>query len=206
MSLQGLWLLVALSRGLLYLQQGDTSPMAKSIWWESFEKRQSGTADSSFWSASRHDVDLQVVRTSDIRVEGEQLQVWPVQTLFDERSGPSAQDVVRGRCWEQPPGKKAQRKQLAAKMDGPLCSKTALEQSGKNGWAAEMEGRVKQVPKSGDGWSSLCTDAFAESAKGRSRTRLSRRLRLKESSHIALAAAQQACRVASVDCEEDGKW
>ena len=59
----------------------------------------------------------------------------------------------------------------------------------------------------GDGRSSLCTDSFALSTKVGTGVRKGCReggrtlLRLKESAQ----AAQQACRDASVDCEEDGE-
>ena len=83
MVLQELWLVVALSRGILYMQEGHTPSTSKSTCWELFDKRQSGTAEDSFWTDSRHDVDVQGVRTLDFRGEGELLQLWQVQTLFN---------------------------------------------------------------------------------------------------------------------------
>ena len=52
---------------------------------------------------------------------------------------------------EQPLGKKAQRKLLVAQLDGLLRSTTALEKSGENALAAEMDGHVKQVRAEMDG-------------------------------------------------------
>ena len=109
--------MVTLSRGLLYLQQGHTV---------NGETYLVGT----LWSDSRHDVDLQVVRTLDFRVEGELLQVWPVQTLFDQRSSPLAQDGVRGR-WHGP----------AAGQE-----RSAEAVGGEDGWAPSLQVSV------GEGW------------------------------------------------------
>ena len=140
-------------------------------------------------------MDLQVKRTLDFCV----LHVWPVQTLLDERSGPFCPRWNARKLPRSSPGNKAQRKHLAAKLDGLLRFGAALEKSGENALAAEMDGRVKQVRAQ----MGVLLSAPERSRKARKSVKES--LRLKESAQAALAVAQQACREASIDCEEDGK-
>ena len=114
-------------------------------------------------------VDLQVMRTMDFRVEGELLQLRPLQTLFDERSDPCAQDGMRGHC-----------RGTAAKQEG-----TAEAAGGEAGWplslhdsvgaewrlcSGDRTGGKSEASQSGDGRSSLCTHALAESTEVASRT------------------------------------
>ena len=70
---------------------------------------------------------------------------------------------------EQPPGRKAQRKHLAAKLDGLLRSKTALEKGGENALAEKWMEESKQVRAEMDGLP-LCTDGVCGKHKSRSRT------------------------------------